>query len=182
MGEVEVVKLGLKSDEVRLVDYTPEWNEEFIRVKQEIVENTNLDENRIQHIGSTAIKGMSAKPIIDILVGVDDLDKVDKPLFKDFYKAGFLRLKVERPGEIVLAKFIDDTYEEKTHYIHLVEYQKELWNNLIFFRDYLNSDETARKHYLEIKLEYLKKSSTGVNEYTDFKEEFVKDVFKKRIG
>lgn len=176
------MKLGLKNDEVRLMNYTPEWTEEFFRVKKEIMENTNLDENRIEHIGSTAIKGMSAKPIIDILVGVDDLSKVDKPLYKDFYRAGFLRLKVERPGEIVLAKFTDDTYEEKTHYIHLVEYQKKLWNDLIFFRDYLNSDKTARKQYLEIKLEYLKKSSTEVNEYTDFKEEFVKTIFKKRIG
>ncbi|WP_152657993.1 GrpB family protein [Oceanobacillus sp. CFH 90083] len=176
------MELGLKRDEVRLVDYTPEWNEEFIRVKKELVENTNLGENRIQHIGSTAIKGMSAKPIIDILAGVDDLSKVDKSLFKDFTRAGFLRLKVERPGEIVLAKFTDDTYEVKTHYIHLVEYQKELWNNLIFFKDYLNLDETARKQYLKIKLKYLKKSSTGVKEYTDFKEEFVKDIFKKRTG
>ncbi|MBM7554850.1 GrpB family protein [Thalassobacillus pellis] len=174
------MKLGLKRDEVRLVDYTSEWNEEFFRVKNEIVENTNLEESRIEHIGSTAIKGMSAKPIIDILVGVDSLSKVDKPLFKDFFKVGFLRLKVERPGEIVLAKFTDNTYKEKTHYIHLVEYQSELWNNLIFFRDYLNSNETAKKRYLEVKMEYLKKSSTGVNEYTDFKEEFVKSIFKKR--
>ncbi|GGP10911.1 GrpB family protein [Oceanobacillus neutriphilus] len=176
------MKLGLKSDEVRLVDYTPEWNKEFLKVKKELVKNTSIDENRMQHIGSTAIKGMSAKPIIDILVGVDDLGKVDKTLFKGFSRAGFLRLKVERPGEIVLAKFTDDTYEVKTHYIHLVEYQKELWNNLIFFRDYLNSDEAARKQYLDIKSAYLKKSSTGVNDYTDFKEEFVKDIFKKRRG
>ncbi|WP_345244338.1 GrpB family protein [Pontibacillus salipaludis] len=149
-------------------------------MKNEIVEYTNLSENRIQHIGSTAIKGMSAKPIIDILVGVDDLSEVDKPLLKNFSKIGFLRLKVERPGEIVLAKFTDDTYEEKTHFIHLVEYQKELWGNLVFFRDYLNSNETARKEYLDIKMDYLKNSSTGVSEYTDFKEEFVKSIFEKR--
>ena len=175
------MKLGLKSNEVRLVDYTPEWKEEFLSVKKEIKETTKLDENRIEHIGSTAIKGMSAKPIIDILVGVDDLSKVTKDLFKDFYRAGFLRLNVERSGEIVLAKFTDDAYEEKTHFIHLVEYQKELWNNLIFFRDYLNSNEIARKQYIEIKIEYLRKSSTGINEYTDFKEQFVKSIFKKRI-
>jgi len=172
--------LGLKKDEVRLESYTPEWNEEFCTVKKELMEYTGLEDDRTQHIGSTAIIGMSAKPIIDILVGVDDLQKVDKPLLKSFYKAGFLRLKVERPGEIVLAKFTDDTYKVKSHFIHLVEYQKELWNNLIFFRNYLNSNEDAKKQYLEIKLEYLKKSSTGVNEYTDFKEAFVKEIVSKR--
>lgn len=113
-------------------------------------------------------------------MGVDDLQKVDKPLLKSFSKAGFLRLKVERPGEIVLAKFIDDTYKEKTHFIHLVEYQKELWNNLIFFRDYLNTNEDAKTQYLDIKLGYLKDSTKGIKEYTDFKEEFVKGIFAKR--
>ena len=56
------MKLGLKGNEVRLVDFTPEWKEEFLRVKKLIMETTKLDENRIEHIGSTAIKGMSAKP------------------------------------------------------------------------------------------------------------------------
>ncbi|MCD5324411.1 MULTISPECIES: GrpB family protein [Pontibacillus] len=174
------MKLGLKRDEVRIVEYTPGWQEEFNRVRKELVEYTNMDEHRIQHIGSTAIRGMAAKPIIDLVVGVDDLGQVDKPLLKNFNEAGFLRLKVERPEEIVLAKFTDDTYEEKTHFIHLVEYQKELWNNLIFFRDYLNSNETARKEYLDIKREYLKNSSTGVSEYTNFKEAFVRSIFEKR--
>lgn len=174
------MKLGLKRDEIKLVDYTPEWINEFIRVKKEIMQNVNIEENRIEHIGSTAIKGMSAKPILDILIGVDDIQNLDETIIKGLKNIGFLRLRVERPEEIVLAKFTDKTYEEKTHYIHLVEFQKELWDNLIFFRDYLNSNEPARKKYLDIKLEYLKKSSTGINEYTDYKEEFVKNIFLKK--
>ncbi|WP_033541013.1 GrpB family protein [Planococcus sp. CAU13] len=176
------MKLGLKQDEVRVVEYTQEWNEEFIRVKNELVENTNLAENRIEHIGSTAIKGMSAKPILDIAVGVDDLGQVDKELLQAFQKAGFLRLKVERPGEIVLAKFTDDTYQEKTHFIHLVEYRKEVWDKLIFFRDYLNADEAARTQYLAIKVAYLESASTGINAYTDSKEAFVRDIDSKRFS
>ncbi|MCM3758364.1 GrpB family protein [Sporosarcina aquimarina] len=174
------MQLGLKNDEVRLESYTPEWKDEFIKVKKELMKYTKLEDYRIEHIGSTAITGMSAKPLIDIVVGVDDLQEVDRPLLNSFSEAGFLRLKVERPEEIVLAKFADDTYKEKTHFIHLVVYQKELWNNLLFFRDHLNSNEDARKQYLEIKLNYLKSSSTGVNEYTDFKEVFVKEIFAKR--
>jgi len=176
------VKLGLKFDEVRLSDYTLEWIVEFKRVQQEIVENTGIIEKRIQHMGSTAIKDMPAKPIIDIVVGVDDLNKVDKTLLSGFSQAGFLRLKVERPGEIVLAKFTDDTYKVKTHFIHLVEFEKEIWDNLIFFRDYLNSSEDARKQYIDIKREYVKKSSTGINEYTHYKENFVKNIFAKRTS
>ena len=174
------MRLGLKNDEIRLVDYATEWNDEFRRVKKEIMENTKLEENRIEHIGSTAIKGMLAKPILDILIGVDDINNVDHSIISELKTIGFYRLKVERPREIVFAKFTDKTYEEKTHFIHIVEYQKELWNNLIFFRDYLNANENERQKYLEIKLDYLKQSSIGILEYTDHKEEFVKNIIKKR--
>jgi GrpB-like predicted nucleotidyltransferase (UPF0157 family) len=149
-------------------------------VKEDLLEKTGLNENRIEHIGSTAIKKMAAKPIIDILVGIDHLEKADKALFRMFYEVGFLRLRVERPNEIVLARFTDETYEEKTHYIHLVEYETELWRDLIFFRDFLNESVEARKRYVEIKRDYIKEASTGIKEYTDRKEAFVKEIISQR--
>lgn len=117
---------------------------------------------------------------MDIAAGIDDLNKVHESIFTGFKNCGFLRLKVERPGEIIFVKFTDQTYEEKTHYIHLVEYESKLWTNFLFFSDYLNSNDIARNKYLDIKLEYLKKSSTGINEYTAYKEKFVKSIIKKR--
>ncbi|HLS35690.1 MAG TPA: GrpB family protein [Bacillota bacterium] len=174
------MKLGLKRDEVRLVAYTNEWEKEFQRVKQGIIHATSISENRIEHIGSTAIVGMDAKPILDIVVGVDDIENVDEEFFHGFKEIGFLRLRVHRPNEIVLAKFTDETYEEKTHFIHLVDYQKELWNNLIFFRDYLNENKKARQEYKDLKKKFLQEKVGGIKEYTDYKEKFVKDVFNKR--
>lgn len=174
------MNLGLKNNEVRLVEYSPKWRDEFERSKNLILNHTHIPENRIEHIGSTSIIGMSAKPIIDIVIGVDDLKKVDKTLFKELEKAGFFRLKVNRPNEIVLAKFLDESYKVKTHFIHLVEYKKDLWHNLIFFRDYLNSNKEAREKYLDIKKKYVSKSSTGIIDYTNYKENFVKEIYKKR--
>lgn len=174
------MNLGLKNNEVRLVEYSPKWKDEFERSKNLILAHTHIQENRIEHIGSTSIIGMSAKPIIDIVIGVDDLEKVDKTLFKELEKAGFFRLKVNRPNEIVLAKFLDESYKVKTHFIHLVEYEKDLWHNLIFFRDYLNSNKEAREKYLDIKKKYVSKSSTGIIDYTNYKENFVKEIYKKR--
>lgn len=174
------MNLGLKNNEVRLVEYSPKWRDEFERSKNLILDHTHIPENRIEHIGSTSIIGMSAKPIIDIVIGVDDLKKVDKTLFKELEKAGFFRLKVNRPNEIVLAKFLDESYKVKTHFIHLVEYKKDLWHNLIFFRDYLNSNKEDREKYLDIKKKYVSKSSTGIIDYTNYKENFVKEIYKKR--
>ena len=174
------MNLGLKNNEVRLVEYSPKWRDEFERSKNLILDHTHIPENRIEHMGSTSIIGMSAKPIIDIIIGVDDLEKVDKTLFKELEKAGFFRLKVNRPNEIVLAKFLDESYKVKTHFIHLVEYKKDLWHNLIFFRDYLNSNKEDREKYLDIKKKYVSKSSTGIIDYTNYKENFVKEIYKKR--
>lgn len=102
-------------------------------------------------------------------------------MFEGLKKISFLRLRVERPKEIVLAKFVDDTYQEKTHFFHLVDYGKELWNNLIFFRDYLNFHEETRKEYEQIKLSFFKEHIGGIEEYTNYKEKFVLEIYDKRL-
>lgn len=176
------MELGLGKNEVKLLPYTNQWKEEFNRVKIEIMHVTGFEGDRIEHIGSTAINNMTAKPIIDILIGVDDIAKVDKALYKKLQSIGFLRLRVERPDEIVLAKFTDNTYEVKTHYIHMVDYDKELWKNQLFFRNFLNSNVEVRAEYLNIKITSAKQKNININKYTDLKEPFVKSIFAKRIN
>ncbi|WP_062110480.1 GrpB family protein [Bacillus niameyensis] len=175
------MKLGLKRDEVRLEPYTVEWQKEFQRVKKDILNSVSIHENRIEHIGSTAIKNMVAKPILDLVVGVDDIDKVDEVFFQGLKKAGFLKLRIQRPNEIVLAKFTDETYKVKTHYIHLVDYNKELWKNIIFFRDYLNANETVREQYSDLKKKFIEANNSGIEQYTNYKEQFVRKIFEKRM-
>jgi GrpB-like predicted nucleotidyltransferase (UPF0157 family) len=174
------LKLGLTKDEVKLVPFDEEWESEFLRVKKEILNHTQVESERIEHIGSTAILGMMAKPILDIVVGVDDINNIENSFIKGLKKAGFLRLGVERPSEVVFAKFTNDTYQEKTHYVHLVDFDKVLWNDLIFFRDYLNSNETEREVYLNLKLDYVQNNSSGIGQYTDHKEDFVKRIYSER--
>ena len=89
-------------------------------------------------------------------------------------------LRVERPDEVVLAKFTEDTYEVKTHFIHMVDFDKELWKNQLFFRDYLYSNDEAREEYRKIKLTSAKQKDININSYTDMKEPFVKSIFSKR--
>src|SRR5699024_11688751 len=107
---------------------------EFKKLKKEIIELNIITNSHMEDIGSTSIKDIMDKPIIDIVIGVNDITNIDRNVFLGLKKTGFLRLKVERPNEIVLAKFTDDTYKEKTHFIHLVDYNKDLWKNFIFFR------------------------------------------------
>lgn len=176
------LKLGLKNNEVRIVPFEAEWKIEFSNVKREIQSVLDIDVNLIEHIGSTAIEGMIAKPIIDILLGVDDIHKIDKDMERKLQVIGFYRLRVTRPNEVVFAKFEDDTFDTKTHFIHAVVFKEELWENLIFFRDYLNKHNKEKMEYANMKEDYLRQGhSTDINEYTDFKEKFVKEIFAKRL-
>lgn len=172
--------LGLKRNEVRLVSHDATWGKLFQETKKDLVENTEFKEHQIEHIGSTAIKNIQAKPILDMLVGVQSLDRDLTPLENELRSCGFYRLKVEKENEVVFAKFTDKTFEVKTQYIHLTPYQGELWNNLIYFRDYLNENEAARKEYEQLKVGFSSKQNEGIEAYTDMKETFVKAVLATR--
>ncbi|MCM3390622.1 GrpB family protein [Ureibacillus chungkukjangi] len=173
------MKLGLKNNEVVIVPFDKEWKDEFNKTKTEIIQNTNLTPTQIEHIGSTSIEGIRAKPIIDILIGVDSLTTLDKAFFKDLQNIGFYRLKVERPNEIVCAKFTDETFEIKTHFIHIVEFEKEKWNQMLFFRDYLNINQDIKEQYENLKESFFSTDLKGINSYTDYKEQFVQSIFER---
>lgn len=170
------MELGLERDEVKIIPYDKLWEKEFYYQKSLIINSLNIEDFRIEHIGSTAIKTMSAKPIIDILLGVSNFDEIDK-IFQDKLKSlGYLRLKVEKDNEIVFAKFKDHEYNIKTHFLHITIYENKLWKDLIKFRDILNNSEELRKEYLNIKLDYLKENNTGIINYTNHKKEFVNKI------
>lgn len=173
------MKLGLKKHEVLLVPYDMDWKIEFNTVKEKILEHTNLQSYQVEHIGSTAIEGILAKPIIDILVGVENLSSLDEAFFKDLRKVGFYRLQVDRPNEIVCAKFTDTSFETKTHFIHIVEINKEKWRQMLFFRDFLNGNEAVKKEYETLKNSFFSTGKEGINEYTHYKEQFVQSIFSK---
>ncbi|WP_339171642.1 GrpB family protein [Solibacillus sp. FSL R5-0691] len=173
------MKLGLKKDEVVLVPHEAGWKREFAETKENILKYTSLQPHQIEHIGSTSIEGIHAKPVIDIVIGVVNLDSLGKDFFKGLKHAGFYRLQVERPDEIVCAKFTDTTFETKTHFIHLVEWGNKKWHQMRFFRDYLNVNKAVKKEYELLKDAFFKTGKEGITEYTNYKEQFVQSIFMK---
>lgn len=174
------MNLGLGKNEVRLVPHNKGWTNEFNLVKDRLVKQTLLEEHQVKHIGSTAIKDIIAKPIVDILVGIESIQEDTSLLEKELRTCGFYRLQVERSGEIVFAKFTDKTFKVKTHFIHLTDLDGALWKNFLFFRDYLNEYRDARSEYEAIKLNYVKNKNEGVIDYTDAKEDFVRMILFKK--
>lgn len=177
-GAVNVI-LGLKRGEIKLVNPQKGWVKEFQRTQKEIHETTKIISNRIEHIGSTSIIGIQAKPMIDIAIGVDDINHVPPNIYNQLQEIGFYRLRIELEDEIVLARFTDKTFNVKTHIIHMVNYQGEKWNDLLDFRDKLNASKTLRERYESIKLSYIQNENGDMNDYTNYKERFVLSVLEE---
>ncbi|WP_045413470.1 GrpB family protein [Vibrio owensii] len=170
------MKLGLANHKVDVVKHDPAWRQEFARCHSELALVTEIAPTRIEHIGSTAILDMPAKPILDMVLGIEHFPHFPPKLIDALKGVGFLRLKVEKPEEIVFAKFTDDSYQVKTHYLHLTQYRGQLWRDWIQFRDRLNESAELRREYLALKLSLVEHTEITIEKYTDAKAEFVKKV------
>jgi GrpB-like predicted nucleotidyltransferase (UPF0157 family) len=167
--------LGLHKDKVELFSYNEAWKLEFEREKEilsNILKDNALD---IQHIGSTAIPGLCAKPIIDVAVAVANLEKL-KELIPLMLSSGYDVLdSIETKGEILARK---GSSECRTHYIHIEVINSEYWKNHILFRDYLLKYPENIKLYEQIKQKFAADYKDDRKKYTEEKNAFIKNILK----
>ncbi|MEK4713068.1 MULTISPECIES: GrpB family protein [Sporosarcina] len=175
--------LGLNKDVVKLVEHTNNWKKLF-KVEKSLL-NSLVGEHvvDIQHIGSTAIDGIAAKPLLDILVGVrsmGDAQKFDKHKLKEANIYHLARVQIE--GKEVFAKFSNLENLTKTHVLHVVEYGGDWWQKHIFFRDYLNDHPEVAKQYEVLKKEMAEAFPTNERSYAEGKKDFVDRIILLREG
>ena len=129
--------IGLKRGTVRLIDHQDEWIYEAENTIGELKKLMGTAAIDIQHIGSTAISSIHAKPIIDIVIGVRELNDIH-PYINVLKESGFIFRGEDVPGQVL---FVKGNFEEdlRTHPIHVVKWNGSEWNNYINFRDYLNA-------------------------------------------
>lgn len=166
--------LGLKKNLNFLVDYDPLWESAFIEERERIAGALGNVAKGIEHYGSTAVPGMRAKPILDILVGVNPLDdwaKCRVPLEGLGYdyaaNAGI-------PGHHIFGRGRDST--ERSHLVHVVEFLGEEWLTNLALRDTLRGDDCLRARYVEMKERAAAASPEGRVRYNDLKGPFLAKV------
>jgi GrpB-like predicted nucleotidyltransferase (UPF0157 family) len=163
--------LGLKHGANQLADYDPEWPAAFESEKKRIQSALGSVARGIEHYGSTAVTGLRAKPIIDILVGVAPLDdwiKCRRPLESIGYdyaeSAGV-------PGHFIFGRGRDPS--ERTHLVHVVELEGDAWRSSLAFRDALRADESLRSAYLQLKERAVTLAPEGRARYNELKHSFI---------
>lgn len=155
---------------IRLVEHNQNWVQYYDEMEQflkKILSDCKI--TRISHIGSTAIHGIWAKDIVDILLEiacVEDMERVAK-ITED---NGFIRMSTQT-GRIDLNNgYTSDGFANKVYHLH-VRYDGD--NSELYFRDYLNEHPDVAKAYEQMKLELWKKYEHNRDAYTNAKKEFV---------
>jgi GrpB-like predicted nucleotidyltransferase (UPF0157 family) len=170
--------LGLKRSTVELFDHDPQWEtvaaETITRLKS-VFGAIAVD---IQHVGSTAIRSIKAKPIIDIAVGVRSFDDVTA-LIPILEAAGIMH----HANEDWQRYFVIDDSESglRTHNIHTVIYGGDRWKQYIRFRDYCNTHIAEAKEYENIKCRLAAENpiDPGREKYLAGKSEIVNQILRK---
>lgn len=148
MGTVTKLCTGLPKGEVFLLPWTEEWETEFLLEKKKI--ETEIGELilALHHIGSTAVRKLSAKPIIDIAIELDN--------FQQGYNCveGLERLGYSYKGINILPdRHYFNKGEPRTHQIHMYQKGSSYLLKQLAFRDYLIQHESARNEYQDLKEE-----------------------------
>jgi GrpB-like predicted nucleotidyltransferase (UPF0157 family) len=133
---------------------------------------------RIEHFGSTAVPGLAAKPIVDMLIEVASLDETRKQVAPLLEAAGydyFWRTDVDPPYAWFIKRGSDG---RRTHHLHMVEADSNLWDRLCF-RDYLREFDDEARRYEELKRSLAAKYPTNREAYTKAKFDFVVAITEK---
>ena len=170
--------LGLKHNTNLLVDYDPDWETAFAAERIRLAEALGAAARGIEHYGSTAVSGMKAKPILDILVGVVPLsawETCHDPLIGLGYDCA---AQAGVSGHYIFGRGKDAS--ERTHLVHVVEFQGESWRSNLAFRDALRRDAALRQAYLEEKQRAVGAAPDSRARYNEQKQAFI-DAAKARL-
>jgi len=162
--------MGLKVGEVKLVKHNPRWHQMFAQELEELWNYFGDYAIRISHIGSTAIDGLEAKPIIDIVVALKDLDDFNNVSYK-FTSNPEYSIKEDFDNDEILIRKGGE--RNRKFYIHVMDIDSKRYRDVIFFRDTLLRDERIRNDYRDLKHILVKKYPHNRKQYTAHKADFI---------
>jgi len=164
---------------VEIVDYDPQWPIQYEKERSNILDAIGHKALAIEHIGSTAVPGLGAKPIIDIIAGVEGSADADEcarlletigyddvtpqPETKDWYYC--------------LGKGLHSV----GYHLHLVRYGSEHWEKHIVFRDYLRTNPETAREYDNLKRRLASEHGSNRLAYTEAKTSFIESIISKTI-
>jgi len=170
-------------DEVEIVDYDPHWpllfDEEARRLRAVLDPSLIVG---LKHFGSTAIPGLAAKPIIDIVIAVRSLAEARASFVDALRKLDYV-FWYDNPKQdrLFFVKGMPPYGSKRSHHVHVTEPQGEVWQRLAF-RDYLRTHPEEAATYERLKKRLAAEHQADREVYTDAKADYVASVMRKAAG
>lgn len=156
-----------------LEEYNENWpsifHAEAARLEQLL---TSYIHGNIEHVGSTSVPGLLAKPTIDIMVGVESL-AASKPTIDILTTNGYCYYPY-KPKQ--MHWFCAPSPEKRDFHVHLIPFESDLWKERLRFRDILRSNEKVRDEYAALKRKLMNEDAQDRERYTQLKWPFIKNV------
>lgn len=159
---------GVEEREIKVVPPDPTWPDRFAVERTKIVAALGAKAIRVDHIGSTSIPGLAAKPIIDIDLSIKDADH-EEDYLPALVAAGY-QLRVREPGHRMLR-----TPNFGLH-VHCCTIGSDWERRHLLFRDWLRNDQTDRAVYGELKKELARRDWSDMNSYAEAKSSLIREI------
>jgi GrpB-like predicted nucleotidyltransferase (UPF0157 family) len=167
-------------DEIEIVEYDPRWPILFDQEAKRL--RATLDPSLIvglEHFGSTAIPGLSAKPIIDILIAVRSLADAQVAFVEELRSLEYVYWADNpKKDRMFFVKGMPPFGSRRSHHVHVTEPNGEMWQRLAF-RDYLRTHPEEAADYERLKRRLAAKHQTDREAYTDAKSAYVETVMRR---
>ena len=164
-------------EEVVIAPYSEQWPLVAHEVITELSKVFGINALAIEHIGSTSIPGLAAKPIIDIMVMMKDFDTIDRSVLALSQAHGAWHLVPaeldERPWRRFMVKVVGD---HRFAHLHLVPEGQPRWDEHLKFREALCDDPELIAQYADLKRKLAEVHQSDREAYTDGKAEFIRSV------
>lgn len=170
--------IGLKRDSLRLVEHQHGWAAMAAEACQEVrLACGDLFED-LQHVGSTAVPGLPAKPILDLAAGMRTKEALPEIVGR-LTGIGYLYRgdKGDDGGHLFVRESAPDV---RTIHLHVVEHDGNQWKNYLLFRELLRQDAHLRKQYAELKRRLAGEFGNDRKAYTASKQDFIGEALRGR--
>ena len=169
--------LGLESGTVRVAPYDDRWPKLFRVEAVRIAAALSPLTVQLEHTGSTAVPGLAAKPVLDILAGYEDATLLDS-LVAGFQAAGYDH---RGPQGIPERQFFRRG-QPRSYHVHLTAIDSQFWRDHLAFRDCLRADPVLRAAYGALKVELAGRHPSDREAYIEGKSAFVRAALDRADG
>ena len=163
----------MASPSYRIVEYDQRWPILYEEEKALVVAATGTMADRVEHIGSTAVPGLGAKPIIDMMVGVPSVEGAERQR-ETLEGVGYEWRGETVPGTLYLRKA-----KPRRFNLHLTQWDGDFWLTKILFRDFLRTHPETARQYEDLKRELMAQLASDPPAYNDAKASFIESVVQK---